>query len=409
MRKVIRKIVRFFKLIGAIFNLLFSRINNRGNKKGVAQVVDSFNSGGLEQVAANLYKVFYDAGYNSSVICISNNVGPMCQQLKSPQNLRIVYYDLIDFINYCAKYNIRTLIFHFSTFHMIFLKMLGFKNYYIIHNTYIWFTEKQWLKLKIKLKFTNGIISVSDWCKNYFEKKTNIKGVKTILNGIDFNNLNSNEKTRYTRSKLKIKNNDIVCLTIGGYTEGKHQMEIIGIMEKLFNINKNIKYVCAGPVLNKKLYNKFKKKVSQSKAKNNIIILEYIAQKEIGDFINEICDIYVQPSIHEAGVPLTVMEALLKGKPVVMTDFMIKKSFPECERIFPVIPPYSNILDLTPSIAAKMSYKTQDRSTDEFVKRIINISQNIDFYKKKDNFKVQDYTFLSLERMADKYLKCIEI
>ena len=57
-----------------------------------------------------------------------------------------------------------------------------FKNYYIIHNTYIWYTNEEWKKLKIKLKFSNGIIAVSEWCKDYFIKKTGYKNVKLILN-----------------------------------------------------------------------------------------------------------------------------------------------------------------------------------------------------------------------------------
>jgi len=409
MKRVVRKVLKFFRLIKAIFNLIISRIKNSNKKRGVAQVVDSFNSGGLEQVAANMYKIFNEEGYQSSVICISNNVGPMCQQLNSPKHLRIVYYDIIDFINYCAKYNIRTLIFHFSTFHMILLKLLGFRNYYIVHNTYIWFTKNQWRKLKIKLKFTNGIIAVSDWCKDYFVQITGITKVKTILNGIDFNNLHKGEKTSYSKKNLKIKDDEIVCMSIAGYTEGKHQMHIIGIMEKIIEKNKKIKFICAGPILNPKLFKRFEKKVKASKAAKNIIILDYVPQEEIGDFIRTLCDIYVQPSIHEAGVPLTVKEALLNAKPVVMTDFMLKKSFPNCSRLFGVEPAFESILKITPEIASKMSYKTNNKSTKEFANKILEIAENMDYYKNEKNFNVEEFNFLDLSRMAKEYIEFIKI
>lgn len=406
MKKIIRKIKRIIKLIGVLFYLLFYRIKFIGHKKGIAQVVDSFNSGGLEQVAVNIYRAFKDNGNISSIICVSNNVGPMAQQLDSPKELRIIYYDIIEMIKYCAKNNIRTLVFHFSTFHMIFLKMIGFKNYYIIHNTYIWYTEKEWKNLKIKLKFTNGIIAVSEWCKDYFIRKTGIKNIKVILNGINFENLKNGEICSINRNKLKIKKDELICLTIGSYTNGKHQMGIIGIAEEIIKVNKKIKFICAGPILDKKYYNNLLKSVNKSKAKNNIILLDYIPQEEVGSFIENNCDIYLQPSIHEAGVPLTVMEALLKGKPVIMTDFMVNKTFIKTDRIFGIKPPYEDILKITPEIAEKISKKTYDTSTNDFVTKIIEVSNKLDSYK---NFDSSKFDFLDSKRMAKDYIKYIKL
>lgn len=406
MKKIFNKIKKMIRFIGVLFYLLYYRIKNIGTKKGIAQVVESFKSGGLEQVAANIYKAFKDNGDISTVICISNTTGPMFEQIYTPKDIRIVYYDVIEMIKFCAKNNIGTLIFHFTTFHMILFRFLGFKNYYIIHNTYIWYTNEEWKKLKIKLKFSNGIIAVSEWCKDYFIKKTGYKNVKLILNGIDFNNLDNGNQTSITRKSLKIKDNELICLTIGGYTPGKHQMEIIGIAEEVIKYNKNIKFITAGPILDEKLYKKFVNEVNRSSAKNNIIILNYIPQEEIGDFISKNCDIYLQPSIHEAGVPLTVMEALLKSKPVIMTDFMLKETFPIIDRIIGVIPPYDNILKVTTSDAYNMSLKKKDISTQQFANNILEVAKNLDKYKNIDR---NEYQFLSTDRMAQEYIEFIKL
>lgn len=408
MKRILNKIKRLIKIIGAVFYLLYYRIKFYGVKRrGVAQIVDSFNSGGLEQVAANIYKAFKDNGDISTVICVSNNVGPMCQQLETPKDLRIIYYDVVELIKYCAKNNIGTLIFHFSTFKMPLLKILGFKNYYIIHNTYIWYTDREWKHLKFKLKFTDGIIAVSEWCKDYFIKKTGIKNIKLILNGINFDNLDNGDITSITRDKMKIKENDIVCMTVGSYTDGKHQMALIGIAEEIIKVNKNIKFICAGPVLNQSLYKLFLKNLKKSPAKKNFIILEYVPQEEIGDFISKNCDIYVQPSIHEAGVPLTVMEALLKGKPVVMTDFLLNKTFFKVDRIMGVTPPYKDILDITPEIASKIAKKRVDSSTKEFAEKILLISKNLEEYK--NTFNIKEYEFLSCKRMGKEYIDFVNL
>lgn len=407
MKKIIYKLKRIIKIFGAIIYLFYCRIKYRNKKRGIAQVVESFNSGGLEQVATNIYKTFYSNENVSCVISLSNNLGPMCQQLESPAHLRIIYYDVAEMIKFCAKNNIYTLVYHFTTFHMILFKILGFRNYYIIHNTYIWYTDKEWRNLKIKLKFSTGIIAVSEWCKSYFVNKTSITNVKVILNGIDIKNITSGDISSITRESLKIKNNDIVCLTIGSYTPGKHQLALIGIAEKIIKVNKNIKFVCAGPILDKELYELFLKEVKRSSASKNIIPLTYIPQNEIGDFINKICDIYLQPSIHEAGVPLTVMEALLMGKPVVMTDFMLEKTFKKVDRIYGVKPPYKNILDVTPQKANKLSRKIIDDSTSEFVDAILKIADNLEDLK--STFDISEYEFLSLEVMAKEYLDFIKI
>ena len=95
MRRIFRKIKKIFIFIGSIFYLIYYRIKFIGKKRGVAQVVNSFNSGGLEQVAANIYKAFKNNGDISTVMSVSNNVGPMCQQLYSPKDLRILYYKVL--------------------------------------------------------------------------------------------------------------------------------------------------------------------------------------------------------------------------------------------------------------------------------------------------------------------------
>ena len=126
----------------------------------------------------------------------------------------------------------------------------------------------------------------------------------------------------------------------------------------------------------------------------------------MGSFIRNNCDVYLQPSIHEAGVPLTVMEALLKGKPVVMTDFMLEKTFPKVDRIFGVKPPYDDILKITPDLASKMSKKVIDSSTKDFAQKIIEITTNL---RKYESFKKTDYAFLSSKRMAKDYIDFIKL
>ena len=106
-----------------------------------------------------------------------------------------------------------------------------------------------------------------------------------------------------------------------------------------------------------------------------------------------VCDIYLQPSIHEAGVPLTVMEALIKKKPVIMTDFMLDKTFPVIDRIVGVRPPYEDLMSITPKKVIEMTKKKVDSSTNEYVRKLEDIVSNLDYYRDESNFNIDDYAF----------------
>ena len=57
--------------------------------------------------------------------------------------------------------------------------------------------------MKTKLKFTNGIIAVSEWCKDYFVRKTNIDKIKVILNGISSGLVLSRSDGHFQQSALE--------------------------------------------------------------------------------------------------------------------------------------------------------------------------------------------------------------
>ena len=101
------------------------------------------------------------------------------------------------------------------------------------------------------------------------------------------------------------------------------------------------------------------------------------------------------------------MEALLNEKPVIMTDFMLEKTFPNSSRIIGVKPAYDDILDITPKLAEEMGAKVKDKSTKEFVENILKVANDIDKYKK--GFNIKDYEFLSTKRMAQEYIEYIKL
>jgi len=398
------RIKRVFKYIIAITRLMWCRIFKRKNK-GIAFIVNSFEKGGVEQVVQNLYKGFRAEGYNSYVISLSNNIGILANGLKYPNHLRIVYWDAIDLINYCAKNNIRTLHYHYSTFKMPLMRVLGFKIYYTLHNTYLWYKPKDWRNLKILLKFCNGIIAVSDWTKEYFTKKTGINKVTTIINGIDIQKIINSNQCSITREKLQINERDKVFVNVASITEGKYQMCLIGVMEEIIKKRQDIKILLVGNILDKEYSKEFMRQLNKSKAKEYVKFLEYIQQEELGAFLKSVPDIFILPSIHEAGVTLSVIESLLCGVPVIMSDFNIKKTFPVSEDIIPISLPYEDIIDITPEKARKLSREVKSTNQNEIVEKIIYAADNAKELRAKVD--TNKYHMFSIENMVKQHIDMI--
>lgn len=393
---------RYLKFGKAVINLYISRIFNK-NKKGIAFIVNSFEKGGVEQVVLNLYKGFRSKEYPSYVVSLSNNIGIFANELECPNHLRILNYDVIDLINYCAKNNIRTLHYHYATFNMKLMKLLGFKIFYTIHNTYIWYSNEDWNALKSCLKYCDGIIAVSDWTKNYFIKKTNIKNVTTIINGIDIKKLSENNvSSSITRNSLNLAPSDKVFVNVASITEGKYQMCFIKVMEEIIKKRKDIKILLVGNILDKKYYKDFMKELNKSKSKDFIKFVNYIPQNELSSFLKTVPNAFILPSIHEAGVTLSTIEALLNGLPVIITDFDIKNTFPVFDDIITIPTPYNNILELTPKSAKKLSRNLNPINKKEIIKKIIYVADNSENLRKK--VEPNKYKIFSVENMVNQHI-----
>ena len=58
-------------------------------------------------------------------------------------------------------------------------------------------------------------------------------------------------------------------------------------------------------------------------------------------------------------------------------------------------------------MANEMSYKTHDKSTVLYAKKIISIVNDLEKYK--NTFNIKDYQFLSTDRMAKEYIDYIKL
>ena len=162
-----------------------------------------------------------------------------------------------------------------------------------------------WIE-KTNLKRINSLVFVSDYLKNIVSKrisdlkkgkKLNIS-METIYNGVN--------PSLFKPSKMNKENDKINVLSVGWLKEVKGHEYLIKVAKELPDIEFNI--VGDGP-----LENTFKK-VSP----DNVNILGYKRGEDLVKCYQK-CDIYCQPSLYE-GLPLSVLEAMSVGRPIVASD-----------------------------------------------------------------------------------------
>ncbi len=375
-------------------------------KPAVGLVVSSFDKGGLEQIVLNLYHGYKKRGIKAFILCQSKNAKTFVERLDETTDIRIVDNNINDFFNYCYKNNIRILHYHTNTFLMRYAKFLGFKIYYTIHNVYVWFSNDDWNKYKQTMRYCDQIVAVSEWTKKYFSSKTNIVDIEVVQNGIDLSNLNAIDKYAFTRKKLGIKESDKVFVHLASINEAKHQVALIGIMERILKVRKDIFFLLVGNVLNYKYYSLLKKKLAKSHASRYIKYIGYLSQHDLSSFLRTIPNAAILPSLYE-GSSLSVIECIYCGLPVIVSNFSVYDDDSVNSVLLPVSPAYDDINSVTFSKIIKLSKIKNNSNTDEVARTVIDLADTHSKYK--ESFSKINFSQFSTETMVDKYLKIFNL
>ena len=175
-------------------------------------------------------------------------------------------------------------------------------------------------------KNCHKIVVVSQYIKNSIINNLNISEDKIVVlhNGIDTKRFCegsvSKENKSKIRSELKISDNDFIVLFSGRIIKEKGILEVIEAVKKLNTIN-NLKLLIVGSTwygANSK--SKFTEEIKEIsfEIKEKIIFTGYIKYEEINN-IYSIADLIVLPSMWDDPFPLTVLEAMSMGIPVITT------------------------------------------------------------------------------------------
>jgi glycosyltransferase involved in cell wall biosynthesis len=204
-----------------------------------------------------------------------------------------------------------------QAFFALISKFIGLPTISVIHGRYPPYKNRLRLKLtrfieRITFYLSDSVIFVD---KKGMQLRNYKKGI-LIENGVDVNHYRfSLEARRRTRNKLKIKDGDFIMIFVGRISQDKGINELLNAV---YSINKTgereIKVLLVGPVA-KNEERGFKNYIRKHNLEDNIIFLG--VEDDVQPFYCA-ADVFVLPS-YEEGLPLTLLEALACGLPVIVS------------------------------------------------------------------------------------------
>lgn len=202
------------------------------------------------------------------------------------------------------------------------------KNYKKYENKYYYHCHNELpstYKCKKIIDNTKKFICVSEFRLKTIMKYLNLPKQKfeVVKNGIkqqQFKKTMSLEEKEELKQKYNIKTNDKILIFTGRIVPGKGIKELI---EALHNVNyKNYKMLIVGSALNEidaKTQYQLEVENAIDKIKDKVIFTGFIKYEEIYK-LYKIADIATLPSVLDDSAPLTIIEALTCGLPIITTD-----------------------------------------------------------------------------------------
>lgn len=376
----------------------------------IGLVTTGFDKGGLEQVVFNLYEGYKAAGIPTYILCEKGSLmGYFASQLHDVRDFCIFEDSFETFIAFCYKKGITHLHYHYNTHFISQARECGIQTIYTIHNVYTWFQDDEIKEYKRTIDKCDNIVAVSSFVKNYFCTRTGLREsrVEVIPNGIKIEELMNSEQLpqKFTREQLGIQKDEIVFAQIASFTAVKHQIGLIGVMEKVIKKKENTRLLLVGNVLEQDYYDEFCQCLKKSPAKDYITVVDWFDHRYMGEFLKETVDVAVLATLQE-GCSNSVLEAIVCEKPIILTNTG-NASDVRSESVIVVSPAYEDICNEMMANLVRISSKKECSNTSELANAFINVSNRLAYYTEKareESLKRQDFT---TEKMVSRYLKLI--
>lgn len=192
---------------------------------------------------------------------------------------------------------------------------------------------------KVDYNMWNGcdyIVCVSDACKEAFDKKYPLLKNNSIVieNILSLNFIENQCKNINVDDEIVKSDNVINICSVGRFSNAKNFDNVPNIAKRIIKAGYNVKWYLIGYGADEEL---IKEKIREEGMEKNVIIL---GKKQNPYPYIKACDLYIQPSRYE-GKAVTVREAQILNKPVIISNFATAKSQLE-NKIDGIIVPMGN-------------------------------------------------------------------
>lgn len=159
------------------------------------------------------------------------------------------------------------------------------------------------------------VVTVSENCKKSFDDKhPKLKDKSIVLENILSKPFVEKRSEEFTADEMKKTDGETVLLSVGRFSQAKNFDNVPAICRLLRQQGLNVKWYLVGYGGDEEL---IRRKIAEAGMNDYVMIL---GKKENPYPYIKQCDLYVQPSRYE-GKAVTVREAQILGKPVVITAF----------------------------------------------------------------------------------------
>lgn len=296
----------------------------------VAQVINKFDNGGIENIVFNYYSGIDKSKVNFDFYINENSQSNLINELKRMG--ANVYF--------CPSY------YNIYKYYKYLRKMFKKKNYSIIHshlgtmsNSALFPAWKSGIAIRIchnhstasfrdggktllkyilkpfASKYANEYFACGDKAAKWMYKEKHYKkGVYIMYNAIDFDKYKYNlENRRIIRNELGIENDTVLIGHIGRLTKAKNHDFLLKVFKAYNNKNHNSKLVLVG---NGELKNKIIKLIDQYNLNENVILT---GVRSDVDKIYSALDIFCLPSFYE-GMPVVAVESMVNKLPLLCSS-----------------------------------------------------------------------------------------
>lgn len=379
-------------------------------KPAVALMVQGMEQGGLEQVVMDLYRGYKKRGYRAYIVCAKWQIDAIKDKLDAVEDVFVYGEDFFSLAKFLWSRDIRTLHYHFSVFCIRIFHLMGFRTLYTMHNLYTFMDDAQIREYAKKLESVDWFVPVAAFVEDYFVARTQYqKSNHTVINnGVNFDDLDCVDgELPVTRESLGFEDEDVVLGFVASFYYVKHQIGMLGVMEKLVKKYPNVKLVYLGGEGDVNYRRSFYEALNSCAAKDAIRVVPFFDHKYIGRFYREVIDIFTLPTIHE-GNPLTALEAMYCAKPMVLTPTGLAEELSRTAACLVAEPAYEDVLKITGSIiATDLCLQKNARNESSLARCFSDMIDHLPEYKERAELCQKNALLYSTDHMVDEYVKLL--